>query len=75
MEVTPLRLGIFGGTFDPIHIGHLVAAQVTLEEAQLDRVLFVPAGVNPLKVGRQSVSGEHRLAMVQRAIEYHPNLL
>lgn len=67
-----MRLGIFGGTFDPIHIGHLVAAQVTLEEAELDRVLFVPAGVNPLKVGRESRTGEHRLNMVRAAIGDHP---
>jgi len=70
-----VRLGIFGGTFDPIHIGHLVAAQVTLEEAELDRVLFVPAGVNPLKVGRQITDGEHRLNMVQAAVGDHPKFL
>ncbi|PWK16024.1 nicotinate-nucleotide adenylyltransferase [Tumebacillus permanentifrigoris] len=67
-----MRLGIFGGTFDPIHIGHLVVAQVALEEASLDRVLFVPAGVNPLKVGRSITDGSHRLAMVQRALQDCP---
>jgi nicotinate-nucleotide adenylyltransferase len=67
-----MRLGIFGGTFDPIHIGHLVVAQVAMEEAGLDRVLFVPAGVNPLKVGRQITAAEHRLAMVQLALQHSP---
>ena len=67
-----MRLGIFGGTFDPIHIGHLVVAQVALEEANLDQVLFVPAAVNPLKVGRRVTPGEHRFEMVQLAIEEHP---
>ena len=67
-----MRLGIFGGTFDPIHIGHLVVAQVALEEAQLDQVLFMPAGVNPLKAGRRITAGEHRLAMVRLAIAGHP---
>ena len=67
-----MRLGVFGGTFDPIHIGHLVIAQVALEEAGLDRVLFMPAGVNPLKVGKRTTSGAHRLAMVRLAIAGHP---
>lgn len=67
-----MRLGIFGGSFDPIHIGHLVAAQVALEEANLDRLLFVPAGQNPLKVGKQTTAGEHRLRMVEQAIKGHP---
>ncbi|KEO85164.1 nicotinate-nucleotide adenylyltransferase [Tumebacillus flagellatus] len=67
-----MRLGIFGGTFDPIHIGHLVVAQVALEEAGLDRVLFVPAGVNPLKVGRTVTDGSHRLKMVELAIADSP---
>lgn len=68
-----MRLGIFGGTFDPIHIGHLVVAQVALEEAGLDRVLFVPAGVNPLKVGRSITDAHHRLAMVQLALADCPH--
>ncbi|MGZ4111193.1 MAG: nicotinate-nucleotide adenylyltransferase [Tumebacillaceae bacterium] len=67
-----MRLGVFGGTFDPPHIGHLVVAQVALEELGLDKVLFVPAGVNPLKVGKTVTSAEHRLQMVQRAIATHP---
>ena len=67
-----MRLGVFGGTFDPIHIGHLVIAQVALEEAGLDQVLFVPAGVNPLKVGKAVTAGEHRLAMVQLALAGQP---
>lgn len=70
-----MRLGIFGGTFDPIHIGHLVVAQVALEEANLDQVLFVPAAVNPLKVGRPVTPGEHRYEMVKLAIEEHPQFL
>jgi nicotinate-nucleotide adenylyltransferase len=67
-----MRLGIFGGTFDPVHIGHLVIAQVALEEAELDQVLFVPAGVNPLKVGSKTTDGRHRLEMVRLAIADHP---
>ncbi|WP_157722141.1 nicotinate-nucleotide adenylyltransferase [Tumebacillus avium] len=67
-----MRLGIFGGTFDPVHIGHLVAAQVALEQAGLDKVLFVPAGVNPLKVGKTISAGAHRLRMVELAVESSP---
>jgi len=67
-----VRLGLFGGTFDPIHIGHLVGAQVAMEEARLDQVLFMPAGVNPLKAGKRITPGTHRLEMVRLAIEDHP---
>lgn len=67
-----MRLGVFGGTFDPPHIGHLVVAQVALEEARLDKVVFMPAGVNPLKAGKQITEGHHRLNMVQLAVANHP---
>jgi nicotinate-nucleotide adenylyltransferase len=67
-----VRLGVFGGTFDPPHIGHLVVAQVAMEEMGLDKVLFVPAGVNPLKVGKQVTSAQHRLQMVKLAVASHP---
>jgi len=62
------RLGVFGGTFDPIHIGHLAAAQEAAEALGLDRVLFVPAGIPPHKPDRSITPGEHRLAMVELAI-------
>ncbi len=63
-----LRLGVFGGTFDPIHYGHLVAAQEVLSELKLDRVLFVPAGWPPHKPLRHLSSIQQRVEMVELAI-------
>jgi len=60
-----VRLGIFGGTFDPPHVGHLLAASDAIEHLTLDRLVFVPAAVQPLKAGRETASAVHRLAMVR----------
>ncbi|EJM21082.1 MULTISPECIES: nicotinate-nucleotide adenylyltransferase [unclassified Pseudomonas] len=63
-----MRIGIYGGTFNPIHLGHLSLAQTALESLELDLVVFVPAGIPPLKGTDNLVSAEHRLHMVQLAI-------
>ena len=60
-----MRLGIFGGTFDPPHVGHLLAAVDAFERLALDRLVFVPAAVQPLKAEAGSSRAEHRLAMVR----------
>ena len=60
-----MRLGIFGGTFDPPHVGHLLAASDAIEQLSLDRLVFVPAAVQPLKASRVTASGADRLAMVR----------
>lgn len=62
------RLGIFGGTFDPIHLGHLVAAQEVLEALELDRVLFVPSARPPHKDPAGLTPADLRLRMVRAAI-------
>jgi len=62
------RLAIMGGTFDPIHYGHLVAAEGARYEFQLDRVVFVPAARPPHKTGKEMTHPHHRLAMVERAV-------
>src|SRR6478672_7477832 len=62
------RLGVFGGTFDPIHIAHLAVAEEAAETLGLERVLFVPAGIPPHKPDRTITAGEDRLAMVELAI-------
>ena len=64
-----MKLGVLGGTFDPIHLGHLAAAEAARAALALDRVLFVPAGDPWLKAGATISPGEHRLAMVRAAIE------
>ena len=63
-----MRLGIFGGTFDPIHLGHLILAEHCREACRLDRVLFIPAGQPPHKSDRQITPGRARLEMVELAI-------
>lgn len=65
------RLGLLGGTFDPPHFGHLVAAQEVAWQLQLERVLFLPARQNPLKESVGS-SAEDRCEMVRLAIEGKP---
>jgi len=67
-----MRVGVFGGTFDPIHIGHLVAAEETRVQLRLERVVFVPAGLPPHKLANHISPVEHRLAMVQLAIASNP---
>lgn len=66
------RVGVLGGTFDPIHIGHLAAGEEAREALGLDRVLFVPAGVPPHKLGRDISTAEDRVAMVRLAIADNP---
>jgi nicotinate-nucleotide adenylyltransferase len=63
-----LRLGILGGTFDPIHSGHLAAATAAIDCARLDRVLFVPSAQPPHR-GVAAASAEDRLAMTRLAVE------
>jgi nicotinate-nucleotide adenylyltransferase len=63
-----VRIGILGGTFNPIHTGHLLIAQDALEAARLDRVMFIPSATPPHKQLDGNVSGAHRLRMVKLAI-------
>ncbi|HUO09341.1 MAG TPA: nicotinate (nicotinamide) nucleotide adenylyltransferase [Phycisphaerae bacterium] len=66
---------IYGGTFDPIHHGHLITCQRARELLRADRVLFIPAFISPHKQHHQSASSEHRLAMLHAAIAHHPFFL
>jgi len=65
-----MRLGLFGGTFDPIHLGHLILAEQCRESCRLDRVWFVVAGAPPHKPGDRTAVA-HRLEMVRIAIAGH----
>ncbi len=69
----PRRLGIFGGSFDPPHVGHLLAASDAVDALGLDRLLFVPAAAQPLKhVGRAPAPAHARLAMVRALVGDDP---
>ena len=63
------RIGVFGGSFDPVHIGHLTIAQDAVEQLELDRLIFVPAAVPPHKQEKALAEGRHRFEMLQLATE------
>ena len=67
-----VRIGIFGGTFNPIHLGHLLLAETARETLKLDRVLFIPTRQPPHKRVRDLLAGPERLALVEAAIQHHP---
>ena len=71
-EALKARIGVFGGTFDPVHVGHLAIALAALESVPLDRVLFVPARRSPLKDRDPVASVADRVAMLQAAIAGEP---
>jgi nicotinate-nucleotide adenylyltransferase len=66
-----MRLGVYGGTFDPVHYGHLLVAECCREQLRLDRVWFLPASVPPHKQGRQLTPGSQRIEMLELAIGGH----
>lgn len=63
---------MFGGSFDPVHTGHLTIAQDAVEQLRLDRLIFVPAAVPPHKQGKTLVDGHHRFEMLRLATEGVP---
>ena len=65
------KIGILGGTFDPIHVGHLIVAQITREIFELDSVMFVPCAIPPHKRVDELCTANHRLAMTQLATEWN----
>lgn len=69
-----MRLAIFGGSFDPPHVGHLLAADDACDQLSLDRLIFVPTATQPLKVGRAVANAEQRLAMVRLLVGGDPRL-
>ena len=71
--VSSLKIGILGGTFDPIHEGHLAIAESARVCLHLDKVIFIPAGRPWLKSDRRVTSPDHRLAMVELATRDNPH--
>ncbi|MCH7745313.1 MAG: nicotinate-nucleotide adenylyltransferase, partial [Chloroflexi bacterium] len=67
-----MKVGIFGGTFDPIHLGHLIVAEEASALLGLDEMLFVPAGQPWFKAGDAITEARHRMAMVELAIASNP---
>ncbi|MGF7032056.1 nicotinate-nucleotide adenylyltransferase [Paenibacillus mucilaginosus] len=67
-----MKVGLMGGTFDPIHLGHLLAADSVCEALELDEVWFMPTNVPPHKEHKPGASAAERLEMVRLAVEGHP---
>lgn len=67
------RIGIMGGTFDPLHYGHLVAAEMARNEFKLEKVIFIPTGSPPHKEGREITDSELRFQMVELATGDNPH--
>lgn len=63
------KVGVYGGTFDPIHIGHLITAQSVREIRELDKIIFVPAFLSPHKLAIKASAPEHRINMLKLAIK------
>lgn len=63
-----MRIGLYGGSFDPVHRGHLLVAQAALEELNLDRLVFIPASQSPFKPGLQPADGGKRLRWLRLAL-------
>lgn len=68
----PTRLGIYGGSFDPVHLGHLLLAETCREACELDRVLFLPCGKSPHKPHGALATGQQRAEMLEFAVAGDP---
>lgn len=68
------KIGIMGGTFDPIHVGHLALAQYAMDEEGLDEIWFVPTGCSYMKEDRKVLSPEERYEMTRLAVEGNPRM-
>lgn len=71
----PIRLGLFGGTYNPIHQGHVQAAEKVRDRFQLDQVWFIPSHIPPHKSNDEVASPEHRMNMVRLAVTGLPGLI
>jgi nicotinate-nucleotide adenylyltransferase len=69
------QIGLFGGTFDPLHVGHLIIAESARVQLGLERVYFVPVARAPHKKGRKAAPAYHRLAMLRLALRDHPEFV
>jgi len=69
-----MRLGVFGGSFDPVHYGHLLLAETCREQCKLDQILLIPAALSPHKRDKQGTPAKHRVEMLRLAIAGHEYL-
>lgn len=67
-----MAMGLYGGSFDPIHYGHLITTQSVLEQRKLDKIIFMPSHISPLKQDAKPIEDIHRLEMLRLAAEANP---
>jgi nicotinate-nucleotide adenylyltransferase len=67
-----MKIGLYGGSFDPVHLGHLLVACAAVEEAGLDRLVFIPASRSPFKPQGEPTPGRHRLQLLRLALAGRP---
>lgn len=70
-----MRIALFGGSFDPVHLGHLAAAKAVYKALNLDLILFIPVGKHPLKKSNYLFSFEERFSFVEKSIQPYPYFL
>ena len=68
-----MAIGLMGGTFNPIHVGHLLIGEYIREEWQLDKIIYIPAGNPPHKTGKEVIEARHRKKLVELAIKGNKN--
>ncbi|NUN08509.1 MAG: nicotinate (nicotinamide) nucleotide adenylyltransferase [Ignavibacteriaceae bacterium] len=64
-----MRIGLFGGSFNPVHVGHIKTAEYALHERSLDKIIFIPAFISPLKTSHSFIAPRHRLNMIRLALQ------
>ena len=65
------RYAIYGGSFDPIHIGHVALAESSVKECAIDKLIFMPAYMSPFKMDRKTTDGKDRCGMIERVLKYN----
>ncbi len=68
------KIGVLGGSFDPVHNGHIALANAALSELQLNKLILMPAGIQPFKLDRKPASAEDRVEMLKLAFSYEPKI-
>ncbi len=66
------KLGLFGGTFNPVHHGHLIVAEWLMYSLEIEKVFFIPSNVHPFKEDENVISADHRKKMLQLALQDYP---
>jgi nicotinate-nucleotide adenylyltransferase len=67
-----MKIGLYGGSFDPFHLGHLIGAQDALDQCRLSQVIFIPAAQSPHKLNRRTAPAAHRCKMLKAAVRDYP---